>query len=96
MASDAHRRSRTWIPQAAAAGRVIFSKDAGLRTDPEREAVISSEARVFLHPDSQAPGHAILERYLENRFRIAMRSRRPGPFVYMVRPTRLDPVDLRV
>jgi hypothetical protein len=85
-----------WIPDVTGAGFVIFSKDSGLKTSPERDAVVACGARVFLLPDAQAPARHMIERYVANRFRIARRARRPGPYIFMVRPDRLERVDRRV
>lgn len=68
-----------WIPDVSGDDLVIFSKDSGLKTDPERAAIIACEARVFLVPDTQASAEIMIERYTVNRYRIAQRSRKPGP-----------------
>lgn len=83
-----------WIPDVSGDDLVIFSKDSGLKTDPERAAIIACEARVFLVPDTQASAEIMIERYTVNRYRIAQRSRKPGPYIYIARPDRLEKVKL--
>ena len=79
-----------WIPEAAERGWAVFSKDMGLTTDPERAKIIECSARVFLVPDTQARAVTLIQRYVDNRFRIALRARRPGPYICRVRPRGLD------
>ena len=79
-----------WIPEIAARDWAIFSKDTGLTTDPERAKIIECSARVFLVPDTQARAATLIQRYVDNRFRIALRARKPGPYICRVRPRRLD------
>lgn len=79
-----------WIPDAVELRWVIFSKDIGLTTDPERAKIIECSARVFLVPDTQARAATLIQRYVDNRFRIALRARKPGPYICSVRPRRLD------
>lgn len=83
-----------WIPDVTGAGLVIFSKDGGLKTSPESDAIAAAGSRVFLLPDTQAPAAEMIDRYVRNRFRIAQRSRKPGPYIYMVRPNSLEKASL--
>jgi hypothetical protein len=83
-----------WIPDVTEQGLVILSKDSALRHGDELEAIIESTARVFLAPDAQSTAAAQIERFTTNRFRIAMRARKPGPLVCIVRPSNLETVKL--
>lgn len=79
-----------WIPEAVEPGWVIFSKDIGLTTDPERDKIIEWSARVFLVPDTQAKAATLIQRYVDNRHRIALRARKRGPYICKVRPKALE------
>lgn len=81
-----------WIREMSELGLVLFSKDARIRSS-HLDAVIAAEARVFLLPDQHgARARDMIARYVNARFAIAERSRKRGPFVYMVGPRRLDKV----
>jgi hypothetical protein len=49
---------------------------------------------VFLVPDTQSPAKVVIERYVVNRYRIAQRSKKRGPYIYIARPDRLEKVKL--
>jgi predicted nuclease of predicted toxin-antitoxin system len=80
-----------WIAYAATHGLVAFSKDAALKRD-HSHAVRVHEAVVFLLPDQSMSGTAQATRYLENKFRIAMKASKGGPAIYMVRPRSVERV----
>lgn len=79
----------SWIEDAAAGGLAIFSKDKAIRVE-HLDVVRECGAQVFLAPDAQAPIKDVIERYRVNRYRIAMRCNKSGPFIYMVRPAKLE------
>ena len=80
-----------WIKYIARAGLVGFSKDAQIRR-AHADDVREHGATVFLLPDQQMPGLAQATRFLENRYRIAIRAARGGPAIYMVRPRAVERV----
>jgi hypothetical protein len=78
-----------WIEYAAKNNLVAFSKDAALKRD-HTHAVREQAAVVFLLPDQSMSGIDQATRYLENKFRIAMKARKAGPAIYMVHPRRVE------
>lgn len=79
-----------WIPEIAGRGLPILSKDNGLKSDPERQAIIDSAARVFLLPDTQRPAVEQTARFVYHRYRIALRCHRDGPYIYLLFPKKLE------
>lgn len=82
-----------WIPEMTAKNYVLLSKDKRIRTT-HREAVVAAAARVFLLPDQSMRGKDMAARYVGHRYRIAARSRKDGPHIYMVGPKKLEPFKL--
>jgi PIN domain-containing protein len=79
-----------WITEITTEfGLVLFSKDANIRRD-HRDVVIECSARAFLLPDAEERATEQVGRYAGTKHKIAMRSRRSGPFIYMVRRGYLD------
>ncbi len=79
-----------WIPEIASRGLPILSKDNALKSDPERQAIIDSAARVFLLPDTQRPAVEQIARFVHHRYRIALRCRRDGPYIYLLFPKKVE------
>jgi len=61
-----------------------------LRYGGNRACIERNEVKVFLLPDQQMPGAEQIARYVENRFRIALRARKAGYAIYKVRPTAVE------
>lgn len=74
---------RDWIMRASQEGWVIFSKDNGLRDRGSREFgyIRRRKSKAFLIPAGLREEEQIA-RYVESRFRIAMKARKRGPMVY--------------
>lgn len=85
-----------WIKEMTDCDLVLLSKDKSIRTD-HVETVIATGARLFLLPDQKHPAKVMIERYVSARYKIAMRAKKPGPFIFMVGPNkRVDPWPLPV
>jgi hypothetical protein len=83
-----------WIHEISELGLVLLSKDARIKSLHAQD-VIAAEARVFLLPDQQqAPAKAMIARYVNAKNKIAVRSQKRGPFIYMVGPKNLEKVQL--
>lgn len=72
-----------WIQYAAELDLVSFSKDAALKRD-HSNAIQQYKGVVFLIPDQSMSGVAQATRYLEHKYRIAMKAKKGGPAIYMV------------
>lgn len=80
-----------WLKKCGREGWVVFSKDKALRlTDTEENrAVCQYEIRGFILPDQSMKEADQIARYVTNRYRIALRARKPGPYLYAVEPNAL-------
>jgi hypothetical protein len=80
-----------WLKKCAKEGWVVFSKDKALRLrgSEEYRAVVRYGIRGFILPDQQMKEVDQIKRYMDNRFRIALRARKVGPYLYAVESTRL-------
>jgi hypothetical protein len=78
-----------WIARCSDEGWVALTKDAALVRD-HTDALLASTTRVFALPSSNLTGPEMAERYERNLNRIVQRSRRPGPYVDVVHPDRLE------
>jgi len=75
-----------WIHEMTEQGLVLFSKDARIRTMHVAD-VIAAKARAFLLPDQQqVSAKAMIARYVNAKHKIAVRSQKRGPCIYMVGP----------
>ena len=79
----------TWIADMTDCGLVLFSKDAQIRKTHACD-VLACGAQAFLLPEQGISAKEQIARYTRVRFKVAMRARRAGPYVYMVRPADLD------
>ena len=89
-------RDTEWIPQVAAAGMAIISRDAAIsRRRVEKDAVLAAGAQMFAITD---PGQLRVWDPLEivmHRWRDMERLReRSGPYIFAVSRTRLTEIDL--
>jgi hypothetical protein len=74
-----------WIREQTALGRVLLTKDRQIRrNEAEKEAVKASRARMFTIPKASLTGPQMADRLARNRHRIVQRSRRSGPYIYLV------------
>lgn len=78
-----------WIEEMSAAGLVLLSKDKAMRHD-HREVIVRSQAKVFLLPDQSSSAVAQAERIVIHRHRIALKARRQGPMIYILRSGNLE------
>ena len=79
-----------WIPEVASRGWVIFSKDEGLKSGDELNAICANEARVFLLPSQSMREAEQIERFRVHRFRIALKAAKRGPSIHILHPKALD------
>jgi len=75
---------RTWIQDVAELGLVIYSKDDGLRSDPEVSAIKGSGAKVFLLPNAQMTGEEQIGRYISHQHRISLRAKKRGCGIWIL------------
>jgi hypothetical protein len=74
-----------WIREATAQGLVILMKDDAIRRKPaEQAAVLESGARALVATNASLTSREYAELFVENRFRIIQRARKPGPYIYGV------------
>jgi PIN like domain len=80
-----------WIREQTELGRVLLTKDRQIRrNEAEKEAVRESGARMFTIPKASLTGPQMADRLARNRHRIAQRSRRSGPYIYLVHDHTLE------
>jgi len=85
-----------WIPQVAATGMAIISRDAAIsRRRVEKDAVLAAGAQMFAITDpAQLRVWDLLE-IVMHRWRDMERLReRPGPYIFAVTRTRMSEIDL--
>ena len=76
-----------WIPEAAALGRVILTKDDRIRRfPPARDAAFACGARIFCLPNAHLTTAQMRTRFLTNLNRIVQRARKDGPYMYAIDP----------
>lgn len=82
-----------WIEEMSGRGLVLLSKDARIRS-AHLDVVVESKARLFLLPEQGLSGRAMSSRFVNSKHGIAVRSKKRGPFIYMVGPKKLTKVEL--
>ncbi|MGH7903852.1 MAG: hypothetical protein ACREPA_06965 [Candidatus Dormibacteraceae bacterium] len=79
-----------WIPESAALGRILLTKDDAIRRyPPARSAAEQAAAKLFCLPNAHLTTDQMRERFLNNLNRIIQRSRHAGPYMYAVDPKAL-------
>jgi hypothetical protein len=75
-----------WLKKCSREDWVVFSKDKKLRIHTSREyrAVHRYKNRCFVLPRGKLREAEQIKRFVDNRFRIALRSRKPGPYIIPV------------
>lgn len=75
-----------WLKKCAREDWVVFSKDKKLRNRGTREydAVKRYANRCFVLPRGRLGEDEQARRFIDNRYRIALRSQKPGPYIYPV------------
>ena len=74
-----------WIREVTRDGLVILMKGDQIRRKPrEQQAILDSGARAFVVTNANLTGERVAALFVENRFRIIQRARRPGPYIYGV------------
>lgn len=82
---DEHVEDTRWIKDADRAGWVALTKDERITRYPEeRDALVRSTLRVFAIGNQHLTGPQMAAYFTMNIHRIVQRSRKPGPFVYIV------------
>lgn len=82
-----------WIPAVTERGWVILAKDA-FRWPHERRAIVECGARVFSIPRADLRAEYIAERFFASQEAIFAHCMEPGPFMFSVHPTSLQPITL--
>jgi hypothetical protein len=89
--ADQSVEDTTWIADADRNDWLVLTKDESIVRHPEeQEALKKSKLRVFAIANQHLTGPEMAERYHANINRIVQRSRKPGPFVDVVQPTRIE------
>lgn len=78
-----------WITDVGAAGMVALTKDASI-VRAHAGALRASTLRVFALTNANITGTEMAARFRANLHRIVQRSRRPGPFVDVVGPSKVE------
>jgi hypothetical protein len=78
-----------WIKRCADEGWVGFSKDTNVVT-AHLDAIEASGVILFLLPDQSMSGREQIARYVEHRYRIALKAKKRGPRIYKVYPKSVD------
>lgn len=78
-----------WIARASDDGWVALTKDAAIVRD-HSDVLLASTLRVFALPNANLTGPAMADRFASNLGRILHRARRPGPWVDVVHPDRIE------
>ena len=80
-----------WLKKCSRAGWVVFSKDKALRkrTSKEYRAVRQYKNRCFILPKGRMGEAEQIKRYVDNRFRIAQKAKKPGPYLIAVEEKKL-------
>ena len=81
-----------WITLAAQHDWISFHKDNNIRrNEVERQTVIQEGARMFCIGGAQITAADAALRYITNFAAIAAAAaKQPGPFIYLVHPTRVE------
>lgn len=78
-----------WIELVSAQGWIALTKDAAI-VRAHIEAIRTSTIRVFALPKANLTGPEMADRVTENLYRIIQRARKPGPFVDIIQPKRIE------
>jgi len=89
-------RNTEWIPQVAAAGMAIISRDAVIsRRRVEKDAILAAGAQMFAITD---PGQLrvwdLLEIVMQRWRDMEQLRERPGPYIFALTRTRMTEIDL--
>lgn len=80
-----------WITLVGQQNWIGFHKDANIRRNMvERQAVIAQGARMFCISNGQITAQDASACYIRNFNAIAAAAQQPGPFIYAVRPNRIQ------
>lgn len=76
---------RVWLADAGRHDWVVLTKDDRIRRRPaELDAMTAAGVRVFCLTSAGLRGEEQAARFVNNRFRIIQRARKPGPYIYGV------------
>ena len=78
-----------WIRRADREGWVVISKDKAVLRD-HADVLAETDLRMFLIPNPNLTGDAMVERLMRNWVTIVRRAATSGPFAYAVLPERLE------
>ena len=80
-----------WISDAGAQGWVVLTKDERITRRPDEvQALTEGGLRVFAIGNQHLTGPEMAKRYVTNINRIVKRAQKPGPFVDIVQPDRVE------
>jgi hypothetical protein len=81
-----------WMRDAAEHGEAVLMCDDAIRKkNPEERRVLAEVALQAFIVNAQLPATEVIKRFLDNREAIDRACRSPGPFVYRLHPSRIDP-----
>lgn len=78
-----------WIQMASNSGWIALTKDYSIIRD-HANALANSTLRVFALTKANLTGSEMAERYIVNLDRILQYARKPGPYVFAVKPVGLE------
>lgn len=78
-----------WIGRVSREGWIALTKDPAI-IRAHTAALRSSTIRVFALPNARLQGPEMAERFVHHIHRIIQRARKPGPFVDIVHPDRIE------
>lgn len=84
-----HVADDEWIEYVASERWIAFTKDPAI-VRAHTEAISESTIQIFALPNAHLTGPEMAERFTHNIHRILQRARKPGPFVDIVHPSRLE------
>lgn len=78
-----------WIVDVDRLGLIALTKDAAI-VRAHRDALAASTLRVFALPNANLTGQEMADRFAHHINRIVQRARKPGPFVDILGPQRIE------
>ena len=78
-----------WIQRASDEGWVALTKDTAIVRD-HTDVLARSTVRVFALPSANLTGPEMAQRFEGNLHRIVQRAAKPGPFVDVIHPDRIE------
>lgn len=89
LGSDQRVTDPEWIERANRDGWVALTKDASIIRD-HRDVLAETTLRVFAFNNANLTGPELVARLEANFNRILQRAKKPGPYVWVIAPDRLQ------